>query len=106
MAFDPLPPSWITGWSSDGTTVSFPIASIPELSAAEADPTTGDIRRILFAIQTEIYNVWVAQLPADKPENWTATKSVNTNTTTQVSLQTFTDRFNTEVLSQEVIDEA
>jgi len=106
MAFDPLPPSWIASWSEDGTDVTFPIASIPELTAAEADAAAGDIRNVLFAMLTELYSVWAAQDSADQPDNMTMTKSVSTNTTTNVSIQTFTVRFNTEVLTQEVVAEA
>jgi hypothetical protein len=44
MAFDPAPSSLFPSWSEDGTTISVPIASIANLTAAEADGTTGDWR--------------------------------------------------------------
>ena len=39
MAFDPIPANHITGWAENAGTVSFPLTSVPELSAAEARPT-------------------------------------------------------------------
>lgn len=41
MAFNPLPTNLIPSWSENGTNVTFPIASVPELTAAEADAVTG-----------------------------------------------------------------
>jgi len=49
MAQDLKPSTWIPSWSEDGTDVTFPIASIPELTAAEADGATGDMRKCIYS---------------------------------------------------------
>ena len=67
MAFSPLPTNLIAGWSEDGTNVTFPLASVPELTAAEADAATGDSRKIVYAL-LERFAAWYSALPtADKP---------------------------------------
>ena len=55
MAQDLKPSTWIASWSENGTNVTFPIASVPELTAAEADADTGNISKVLFAICEKIY---------------------------------------------------
>ena len=47
MAKDKAPSSWITNYSSDGTNITIPIASLPGMTAAYAHATTGDIRLIV-----------------------------------------------------------
>jgi hypothetical protein len=52
----------IPGYSSDGTNITLPIASLIGLSAAEADAITGDWREILQAIllrAVEYHKTWV-----------------------------------------------
>lgn len=55
---DLTPDNWVASWSEDGTNVTFPIASLPELTAAEADVATGDIRKVLFALLEELQAKW------------------------------------------------
>ena len=100
------PTNWIAGWTEDGTDVTFPIASIPELTAAEADAVTGDIRNILFAMLEQMYQVWAALDSADRPANMTISKSSSLNATTGVVVNSYSVRFNCEISGQEVTDEA
>jgi len=67
MAFDPAPSSWITSWSEDGTDITFPIASIPNLSAALADAATGDWRLCICLIAEHTLNYFSSLAPADRP---------------------------------------
>jgi hypothetical protein len=56
------PEQAISGYSSDGTSITMPIASLIGLTAAEADATTGDWREILQAIllrAIEYQQTWV-----------------------------------------------
>lgn len=71
MAFNPAPNAWISGWSEDGTTISFPIASIPGLTAGEADGATGDIRKVLYAMCEKLYDHWASLPTADRPAKMT-----------------------------------
>jgi hypothetical protein len=49
-AYRTSPEQVIPGYSSDGTSITLPIASLIGLTAAEADAVTGDWREILQAI--------------------------------------------------------
>ena len=54
------PTNWIAGYTSDGTNMVIPIASLNYLSAGQCDGSTGDVRQIVFAIQETIYQKWVS----------------------------------------------
>jgi hypothetical protein len=44
MAFDKTPTTWLPSWSEDATNITLPLASLPELTAAEADAATARFR--------------------------------------------------------------
>ena len=52
MAQDLKPSTWIPGWSENGTAIAIAdlVAAFPELTVAEADADTGDIRKVMFAV--------------------------------------------------------
>lgn len=79
MAFDPAPSSWIGSWSEDGTTVSFPIASLDQLTAAEADGATGDWRDCLMRIIDHTYEYVNGMATADKPGKLVIRRTINGN---------------------------
>lgn len=105
MAFDKTPDTWINDWSENGTLIDVPIASFPELTAAEADGSTGDIRKIWWAILQKLYNEYNALAAGDRPTKWVSTKTTSVNTTTGVVTHTFTNTIYTSVLTEEVVDE-
>jgi len=105
MGFDKAPSSWIPSWAEDGTNVTFPIASVPELTADEADGATGDIRRVLFALLEKLWAVWAATETADQPTKMTLYRSTTTNDLTGAMQRVFTARFDVEVTAQDVEDE-
>ena len=108
MAQDLLPDAWISGLTEDGTDVTFPIASVPELVAAEADTITGDIRKLMFAICDQLSDEWYALASADRPANMVITKSVTPDVSAGTSSTQYVFRFTTAVAagSTEVVDEA
>ena len=105
MAFDATPTEVIASWSENGTAVTFNIADVTQLDAAEADATTGDSRRILFALLEQWMDWYEGLATADKPEKLVMTKSVNRQTD-----GTFRYTYNiicyTDVSGVEVQDEA
>ena len=105
LTFDKTPTEWIAGWSEDGTNVTFPIASIPELTAAEADGTTGDIRKILFALMHKLAAVYATIPVAERPVQFQFFPSAGIDTATNNIQRTYTIRFNTGVTGEEVLDE-
>lgn len=105
MAATIAPPDWIASWSEDGDDVTFPIASIPELTAAEADATTGDMRKVLFAICDQMYEVYNALETASKPTKMTIYRSTSTNDLTGAVTKSYQFVFSVDVGSVEVVDE-
>lgn len=105
MAFNPLPQTWLTGLTDDGTTLSLPISSIPQLTAPEADSVTGDIRKVVFALMELLYSKWNALVLADRPKQMTFSKSVYTDVATGIVTNTYTVTCKTSVSVQEVIAE-
>jgi hypothetical protein len=106
MAFDATPTTWLANWSEDGTDITVPLATFTELSAAEADASTGDIRDIVWALLQHLYDGWNDTASADRPTMWRSSKSVSVNTTTGVVTNIFTNTLYTSILTQEVVDES
>ena len=105
MAFTATPTAWIANWSEDGTDITVPLATFTELTAAEADASTGDIRDIVWALMEHLYDAWNDTASADRPTKWTASKSVSVNTQTGVVTNIFTNTLYTSILTQDVVDE-
>jgi hypothetical protein len=104
MAFDKTPTTWLENWSEDGTDITVPLATFPELTAAEADATTGDIRKIAFAIAEKLYQAWALTASADRPDKMRITRT-RTATGTATMVVQYTLRFELNVTGQEVEDE-
>jgi len=86
--------------------MTFTIADFANLTSAEADPTTGDTRKILYAMLQDIYTRYVATDTADKPAKMTMARTTNVNDAAQTAIITFTVRFTTDDVAAEVSDEA
>lgn len=68
MAFDPKPSTWLGAGYSLGThTIILQTAdastnkTLPQLTDAQANATTGNIRNVAFALLEALYQAWVAQ---------------------------------------------
>ena len=105
MAFDPKPSSFLTDWSEDGTDITVPIASFSELTAAEADATTGDWRKIVFAFLEHLYSYYTSLPSGDQPTKLAITRTT-TVTSEDVMTRTYTIRITSDILSKEVSDES
>ena len=105
MAFDAKPSSFIASWSEDGTDVTFPIASLSELTAAEADAATGDWRKVLFAVLEHAYTYYTALPSGDQPTKVVITRSTTVDAS-DVMTRTYTFRITSDILTKEVTDEA
>ena len=104
MAFDKTPTTWIPGWSENGTDIAIAAlaTAFPQMTAAEADASTGDIRKILFAICEKIWTVWSALATGDKPARMTVNRSSFVNETTGLITRTYTFQFVTATTGEEV----
>lgn len=67
MAFNPAPSALFPSWAEDGTTITVPLASITDLTAVEADGTTGDWRAIMLRIMDHVWAYSQGLATADKP---------------------------------------
>ena len=106
MAQDLKPSTWIASWSENGTNVTFPIASVPELTAAEADADTGNINKVVFALCEKLYANFNALPLADRPTKMTVYRSTSTNDQTGVTTKTFQFQFEVAITGQEVAEES
>lgn len=81
--------------------------AVPELTDAEANASTGDIRKILFALCDKFAQDWINTATADRPSNMTISKSISPNVTTGQETTQYVFRFTTAVAagSREVVDE-
>jgi hypothetical protein len=110
MAWNPLPQSWFTGLT-DGSTVCvatdmvIPIATFPELVATEIDSSTGDVRKMLYAICEKCWLTWSALATPDKPTKMTIAKNSSTNAITGLTTHNYTFTFINTVSAQDVADE-
>lgn len=64
------PAGLVSGWSEDGTTISFPIASLIGLTEAAADATTGDARQVALSLCQSLFG-WYNDLGV-RPQGLTA----------------------------------
>jgi hypothetical protein len=105
MAFDKAPGTWLTNWAEDGTDIIVPIATFPEMTAAEADAATGDIRKVLYAVCEALHQKWTATATTDRPTKWSVRKSSYVNPITGQTTHTYSHTFVTDTLASEVGDE-
>lgn len=105
MSFTATPNTWFPAWTEDGTEITVPIASFPELTATEADGTTGDVRKIIFAICQAAYAKYMALPTTDRPTKLTITKNSTLDSVTNILTSTFTFKFLNEIINQDVAPE-
>jgi len=116
MAFGKSPQTHITGLDTvqgtdtvAGTTADkyllVPLTSIPQLTEAECDVTTGDIRKVVFALQEALYQAYAAMEVADIPTNWKAYRSPGTENNAGYATRSYTNQFEILVSAVEVKDE-
>jgi hypothetical protein len=96
MAYTQAPSDWITDWSEDGSDITVPIASFPELTEAEADGTTGDIREVVYAFLEAIRVKYLATATADRPTKMTVNRSTFVDESTGVVTRTYSVAFTLE----------
>lgn len=105
MAFNPLPQSWFTGLTDDGTDLSIPISTFPELTAEELDSVDGDVRKFLYAFMEKTWAEYTSLTTATKPTKMTITKTSSVNTSLGIITNTYTLQFKNVISSQDVAPE-
>jgi len=96
----------ITDTGTGDHTINRP-AALAELTDTEANATTGNISKLLFAICEKCAVSWYSTVTADRPSNMTISRSSSTNETTGDITKQYVLRFVTEAAagSFEVKDE-
>ena len=82
-----------------------PLATLTGAVAGDIDPTTGDIRKIIFALETALYAAYQAVTVADRPARWTCNRSSNINDASGIVTRVFVNQFSTETTGEEVAAE-
>ena len=106
MAANTVPTAWIANWSANANDITVPIASFAELTEAEANATTGDIRKIMYAVNEQIWTAWSALAAANRTGKMTLTKASSSNATTGLLTHVYTWTCNNTVVTQDVANEA
>jgi hypothetical protein len=115
MAFAKAPSGWLTGYtlSGSGTTaaINFGIsgntnATLPEITTAEANASTGDIRKIYYGIADQMYKSYSDKATADRPNRMTFTKASFVDATTGLITSSYTFAFVLAATGLDVTDES
>jgi hypothetical protein len=83
------------GYSSDGTSITFTIGAgnlLVDITAAEADPLTGDYRKVLYGIFNNLFGKYDAIPAASRPVEMALTRS--TTEVNSVLTRNYSARFN------------
>ncbi len=97
MAFTKVPSTWLgAGYSLASHVIGLKTSdgspqTLPQLTDALADPTTGDIRSIAFALAEALYQAWLSQA-GSQPAKMTITRSAATGQNGTI-LYTYTLKF-------------
>lgn len=102
MSFNAAPNQWIPEISEDGTDITVPIASFPQLTAEEADGTSGDIRKLLFAICDALAAKWNALDAADRPTKMVISRATSVSDATGKIKRRYSFEFDLEAVAEEV----
>lgn len=82
-----------------------PMSSLPELDGTEANPSSGDFRKIMFAIEDAVYNAYQAIASADRPAKWINTRSSSISDSTDITTRNFVNQFYTTATGEDVSNE-
>ncbi|HEY3898927.1 MAG TPA: hypothetical protein VGM54_09960 [Chthoniobacter sp.] len=105
MAFNPAPEAWLGTFTSDGTNLTVPIANFPSLTSGEANPSTGDIRKMMHWICETLNAAWVAAGAAGQPVEMQINKGQALNPSTGQITVTYSLTFVLAPTALEVVAE-
>ena len=105
MAMNLAPSHWLTGYSADSDGITIPLSALPGLSAAEANASTGDIRKVARAICAALHAAYLGEAEADRPQQMEISRYTNIDESTDTTTRTYNARFVVAVGEEEVVDE-
>jgi hypothetical protein len=80
MAFNPAPTGWFSGISVSATELTIPFTALNTLDDTKADPTTGDVREIVYNFCEAFSDKWATTTSADRPDQLTLNTSTSVTT--------------------------
>lgn len=105
MAMNLAPSHWLAGYTADSSGITIPLTALPGLSAAEADETTGDIRKVARAVVAALHAAYLAEAEADRPSQMQLSRYTSVDEENDTTTRTYQARFVVEVGEEEVVDE-
>ena len=112
MAMNLAPSHWLTGFellAANGTataqSIAIPLSALPGLSAAEANASTGDIRKVARAICAALHKAYIEEATADRPARMEISRNTSVDESTDSTTRIYQARFQVAVAEEEVVDE-
>lgn len=107
MAFNSSPNVWFSGLTADASGVTLPYSAMNNLTQVDADPTTGDMREIVFGFCESLADSMALTATADRPSqlNVTRTATVSTVSGQDILTKTYTIRLNLDIEDVSVASE-
>lgn len=105
MAMNLAPSHWLDGYTADSSGITIPLTALPGLSAAEADETTGDIRKVARALLAALHAAYLGEAEADRPQQMELSRYTNIDESTDTTTRSYQARFVVKVGEEEVVDE-
>lgn len=96
MAFSKVPTDCIASYDYADSKMSLPIAALPEITAGEADKTSGDIRQIILGLVEKFYQ-WYVALGTSQPTKLSISRTSITNDLTGEIIRTYIVQFKCDV---------
>ncbi len=77
MAFLPAPSGWFSGLTVSATELTIPFSALNSLDDTKSDPTTGDVREVVYNFCEAFSDKWATTATADRPQNLTISSSTS-----------------------------
>jgi hypothetical protein len=107
MAFNPAPSGWFPGLTASSTALTIPYSSLNNLTQANADPSTGDVRAIIYSICEAFSDKWSTTDSEDRPSQTTivTSQSISSSQGEDFVTKNYTIRVSLDIDSVSVSDE-
>lgn len=107
MPFNSSPNVWFSGLTVDSSGVTFPYSSMDNLTQADSDPTTGDMREIVFGFCEALADNMALTATADRPSQLSVTRTATVSTVSgqDILTKTYTIRVNLDIDDVSVVSE-
>ena len=107
MAQNLAPSHWIPSYelTDTNTKISIPLSSLPGLDATEANASTGDIRKVARALMAALYEAWLGEDAADRPQRMRISRNSTVDDETGNTTRDYTASFLVATTGEEVVAE-